>query len=119
VDDDALLPFVESDTRRLRLDVRPPMRLTCRMCPCCSPAPPRHVEFNARRYLDRPTGTTVARVGAGAPTFVDATATEDGYWQFEWTDVTPGDLTWHDQLVRVEAAKGDGSWTPAQREGRW
>jgi neutral ceramidase len=82
--------------------------------------PARHFEFTARRYLARPTGLAVDRVatGTGAPTFVDPTATEDGYWQFEWYDVAPGDLTWHDQLVRVEAAGGGGSWTEALREGR-
>jgi len=79
--------------------------------------PVRHFDFAAHRYLARPTGTGAPRTGMGAPTFVDPTATEDGYWQFGWRDVAPGDLAWHEPLVRVQAAGGDGSWVPARRAG--
>jgi neutral ceramidase len=79
--------------------------------------PARRFEFAAHRYLARPTGIAAPRTGLGAPSFVDPTATEDGYWQFEWFDLAPGDLTWHEPLVRVESASG-GAWTQAMRDGR-
>jgi hypothetical protein len=43
----------------------------------------------------------------------------DGYWELHWRDVAPGDLRWHEPLVRVEASDGDGDWVPAVRaDGR-
>ena len=50
------------------------------------------------------------RSRSARPGFVDATPTEDGYWEFRWRDAAPGDLAWHEPLVRVEAASGDGGW---------
>ena len=47
----------------------------------------------------------------GAPDFHDPTGTEDGYWELRWLGPAPGDLAWHEPLVRVEAATGDGGWT--------
>jgi neutral ceramidase len=75
------------------------------------PLPHRTFDFAARRYLARPTGAAIAPEALGSPGFVDATLTEDGYWEFRWRDAAPGDLTWHEPLVRVESAAGDGSWT--------
>ncbi|MFM7062498.1 MAG: hypothetical protein ACKO04_03245, partial [Actinomycetes bacterium] len=54
----------------------------------------------------------------GAPRFVDLTAKDDGYWQVEWVDVSPGDLVWHERLVRVEQTGTDDVWGPANHHGR-
>jgi neutral ceramidase len=72
----------------------------------------RTFEFAARRYLAVPTGRHALRV-AGPVSYVDPTATEDGYWRFEWLDAAPGDLTWHEPLARVETLGADGGWRPA------
>jgi hypothetical protein len=53
-------------------------------------------------------------------TFTDPTARRDGYWELHWLDVPPGDLRWHEPLVRVESSAGHGTgWEPARREDRW
>ena len=58
-----------------------------------------------------------------APRFTDPTATEDGYWEMSWRDVPPGDLAWHEPLVRVERFDGDPTaadevgWVPATSRG--
>ncbi|MGN6609392.1 MAG: neutral/alkaline non-lysosomal ceramidase N-terminal domain-containing protein [Jatrophihabitans sp.] len=65
----------------------------------------RRFEFTVRRYLARPTGRSVTRV-LDEPTFTEATAREDAYWELTWSDVAPGDLHWHEPLVRVETEDG-------------
>jgi neutral ceramidase len=77
--------------------------------------PTRRFDFAAHRYLARPDGRPVPRVALGRPGFTDQTATEDGYWQFGWYDVAPGDLRWHEPIARVEARDDDGGWTTADR----
>jgi neutral ceramidase len=77
------------------------------------PLPRRVFTFAAHRYLARSSGAAVVPEALGAPCFVDPTHTEDGYWEFRWRDAAPGDLTWHEPLVRVEAAVADGTWTTA------
>jgi neutral ceramidase len=77
------------------------------------PLPRRVFDFAARRYLARPSGASVLLEALGAPGFVDPTHTEDGYWEFRWRDAAPGDLAWHEPLVRVEAATSGGNWTSA------
>jgi neutral ceramidase len=77
--------------------------------------PLRRFEFHARRYLPGRSGARVARTSAARPAFTEATPTEDGFWQFEWFDVAPGDLAWHEPLARVEALAGQGSsWVAAR-----
>ena len=71
----------------------------------------RHFDFSVHRYYAAPTPVSVGRV-LGTARFVEATPDEDAYWSMEWTDVTPGDLNWHEPLVRVEAEQPDGTWTP-------
>ncbi|MFL6156678.1 MAG: hypothetical protein ACJ72D_11320, partial [Marmoricola sp.] len=39
------------------------------------------------------------------------------YWEQVWTDVAPGDLVWHEPLVRVDAETTEG-WQPAEHQGR-
>jgi neutral ceramidase len=65
----------------------------------------RTFDFSVRRYAAQPTGTRVARRLA-QPRYVEATPTEDAYWELEWLDVPPGDLAWHEPIVRVEDEDG-------------
>jgi neutral ceramidase len=62
----------------------------------------RSFRFHFRRYLPQKSGRQARRELCGEALFVDATAREDAYWQLTWRDRTPGDLTWHEPLVRVE-----------------
>lgn len=82
-------------------------------------APPvpldRSFDFGLHRYLATPTGSARTR-SAGAVRFVESTPTEDAYWEQTWTDVAPGDLYWHEPLVRVEAESGE-VWAPASYDG--
>jgi neutral ceramidase len=91
--------------------------------------PRRRFDLRQHRYLPRPTGggRPVERQVAGPAAFTDATARTDPYWQLEWIDAAPGDLRWHEPLVRVEIADGPadasgasdaGSWRPAVAHGR-
>ncbi len=77
----------------------------------------RTFDFEVRRYLAEPTGVPAQR-RTGTARFVEATATENAFWEMSWTDVAPGDLVWHEPLVRVEAEAPDGSWSTAVHEGR-
>jgi neutral ceramidase len=76
----------------------------------------RTFDFGVRRYLARPTGDRVTRL-PGAVRYVETTPDEDGYWEQVWSDVSPGDLVWHEPLVRVEAELAEG-WSPASYDGR-
>jgi neutral ceramidase len=66
---------------------------------------PREFDFSTHRYLARGDGSA-ARRELQAPEFVEATLVEDAYWELRWTDVSPGDVVWHEPLVRVETAAG-------------
>jgi neutral ceramidase len=68
-------------------------------------AQPRHFDFTVHRYLAAPDGKYAERV-LGDARFTDSTVDEDAYWELSWTDVSPGDLSWHEPLVHVEAADG-------------
>ena len=71
----------------------------------------RHFDFGVHRYLVAPSGARAER-RPGTVRFVEATVTEDAYWEMSWTDVAPGDLRWHEPLVRVEVETPLG-WAPA------
>ncbi|MET3963878.1 neutral ceramidase [Marmoricola sp. OAE513] len=77
----------------------------------------RSFDFGVRRYLALPTGAAATRL-PGAVRFVEATPTEDAFWEQAWSDVAPGDLVWHEPLVRVEAEGTDG-WTPVADDEGW
>jgi len=83
-----------------------------------SPAVPvdRSFDFGLHRYLPAPTGDTAERV-PGTVRFVESTPSEDAFWELTWTDVAPGDLHWHESLVRVEV-EHDSRWSPASYDGR-
>ncbi len=76
----------------------------------------RSFDFGLHRYLPRPTGIAAARE-AQQVRFVEATPSEDPYWEQTWTDVAPGDLSWHDPMVRVEV-ESEAGWSPAAYDGR-
>lgn len=78
----------------------------------------RSWDLRVKRYLAAPSGSTVGRVALGAPAFTDPTSRRDGYWSFEWRDAPPGDLRWHEPLVRVESSTDGGPWVPAVAHGR-
>ena len=74
----------------------------------------RTFDFTVHRYLAQLDGAKVQR-RLGRPHFVEATPGEDGYWEMTWTDVSPGDLVWHEPLVHLEAEDGtvvadDNGW---------
>jgi len=98
----------------------------------------RSWDLRIHRYLPRPDHhldhhPAPPRVALSAPRYSDPTAEEDGWWSFEWRDAAPGDLTWHEPMVRVDSSDGsaadsaggdgdgDGSgmWVPAvTQDGR-
>ncbi|RNL79373.1 neutral/alkaline non-lysosomal ceramidase N-terminal domain-containing protein [Nocardioides marmorisolisilvae] len=77
----------------------------------------RTFDFGVHRYLAEPTGVSASRLFGGVR-FVEATPTEDAFWEQTWTDVAPGDLTWHEPLVRVEAESA-GAWHPVADDNGW
>ena len=78
----------------------------------------RSWSLRVHRYLPARTGSTVGRMALGAPTYSDPTPERDGYWSFEWNDVPPGDLNWHEPLVGVESSLDGGPWIQATAHGR-
>ena len=55
----------------------------------------------------RPTGGPSSRRCSVRPPSPTPPAATDGYWEQRWLDVAPGDLDWHEPLVRVETSRGD------------
>jgi neutral ceramidase len=81
------------------------------------PLPTRRFDFASKRFLAAPTAARVTPTGVGAIEFTDPTRSEDGYWQFVWRAGAPGDLVWHEPMVRLEVATGDGGWALAAAKG--
>lgn len=88
----------------------------------------RSWDVGVRRFLPKPTlaGSGSSAVSAepvrgferGAR-FTDPTATTDGFWEQTWIDVAPGDLHWHEPLLRVESSDDNGrTWELALDHGR-
>lgn len=80
--------------------------------------PDRHFDLHHRAYLPSPGAAAADRFLDGPARFSDATATADPVWEQRWWDAAPGGLAWHEPLVRVEMADGDGAWVPAVAHGR-
>jgi neutral ceramidase len=78
----------------------------------------RHFDLRLHHFLPRAGSVPTPRIVVGAAEFTDPSRAEDGHWELRWIDVAPGDLHWHEPLVRVECADGDGPWGPATRRGR-
>jgi len=64
--------------------------------------PDRRFDLRIHRYLMTSDRAGAARAFTGAPSYVDPTATTDGYWRAEWLDVAPGDLAWHEPLAHID-----------------
>lgn len=73
-----------------------------------------------RRYLPpvAPPGSGAERVVDASARFVEATVTEDAYWEQGWTGGPPGCLEWHEPLARVER-QGRRGWEPVADDGGW
>ncbi len=74
--------------------------------------PVRRWDLDVVRYLPRATSSIARRSQVGPARFVDPTAERDGYWEMIWRDVPPGDLRWHEPIVRVEHLGEGGEWVP-------
>jgi neutral ceramidase len=81
----------------------------------------RDFRLEARRYFASPSAgdVCVLRSVHPNPVFVEATATEDAYWEVRWLDVPPGDLAWDEPLVAVERLEESGRWVPAVDDQGW
>jgi len=77
--------------------------------------PLRQFDLAARRFMPAPEGLGVAPRGVGA-TVVDAEAGAEPHVAWSWLGPAPGDLRWHEPLVRVEARSGAG-WAPVTLPG--
>lgn len=83
----------------------------------------RGFDLRHHRYLPTSGGARVERATLGPAPFHDATSRTDPVWEQQWRDLAPGDLDWHDPLVRIEARDGDdadhghGGWQPATSPG--
>jgi neutral ceramidase len=85
---------------------------------------PRRFDLPLHRYLPEPgsgSGSVeVERELLGPATFTDATARTDPFWEQRWRDVGPGDLHWHEPLVRIESSDGgDGGSGDDEGDGDW
>jgi neutral ceramidase len=101
------LPFLAAHATRLAREVAPDTTVS-------DPLPQRTFDLRVHRYLAQPHGAPPARRFVTPARFTDPTKTEDGCWAIEWTDAAPGDLHWHEPLVRVEDLDGtvvaDDQW---------
>lgn len=84
-----------------------------------APRSTRTFDLHVRRYLACESDTVpVRRCFFGGAQFTDPTPRADGFWALEWLDVAPGDLHWHEPLVRIDERTFGGSWEPAVRHRR-
>ncbi len=77
----------------------------------------RRFDFGVHHYLARATDAAAAGPVCDVARFVEATPREDAHWEMAYTDLPPGDLAWHEPLIRVEVETDDG-WKPAAYDGR-
>jgi neutral ceramidase len=104
-------PFLSAHAARLARDIQG-QGFVSEVCG------PRRFNVGVRRFLIAPAPSSHDRRAGEPAHFVDPTPTVDGYWEFEWWDGPPGNLSWHEPLVSVESADGHGSFEPARRAGR-
>jgi neutral ceramidase len=80
----------------------------------------RQFDLAVRRFMPVPTGEAVTPRAAGAPAVHEASAGRERHVAWRWLGPAPGDLRWHEPLVRVEARAGTGSgggWAPVALPG--
>lgn len=53
------------------------------------------------------------------PRFVEATTKSDAYWEMPYGDASPGDLSRHQPLARVDREQPGGSWVVAADDQGW
>jgi neutral ceramidase len=83
--------------------------------PVMEALPEREFTGLLRAYLPDSTGTGRGRAIDMPARFVEATATEDAYWEQAWTG---GDVLWHEPLVRVERLEA-GGWQRLADDQGW
>lgn len=88
------LPFLAAHAARLARAVEARGQVS-------EPMPQRTFDLRVHRYVPKASGARAERRFVTRPRFVDPSKVEDGYWEIEWDDVPPGDLVWHEVLVRV------------------
>lgn len=80
--------------------------------------PVRRFDLTVRRFLPRPTNGAGPRRCRPAR-FVEATAESDAYWEMPYDDAPPGDLHWHEPMLRVEREQDDGGWVTVADDQGW
>ena len=75
-------------------------------------------DLRVERYLPVAESTAPRRIMVDVPRFTDPTPTSDGCWEFAWRDAAPGDLAWHESIVRIEQSDDGETWEPAVHRGR-
>jgi neutral ceramidase len=78
----------------------------------------RRWDLRVHRYLPEAVPVEVERCWVGDATYTDPTPRTDGYWEAHWADEAPGNLAWHEPMIRVESSTDGAAWVPAQRRGR-
>ena len=74
--------------------------------------PKRRFSLSVRHYLPVPGAEALTSRQVLAPAeFHDGTKEDPGRWEFRFLDAPPGDLCWHDPLVRVEREDARLGWT--------
>ncbi|HVB93660.1 MAG TPA: neutral/alkaline non-lysosomal ceramidase N-terminal domain-containing protein [Acidimicrobiales bacterium] len=74
--------------------------------------PERRFSLSMRHYLPVPgAGALTSRQILAPAQFHDGAREDPGRWEFCFLDAPPGDLRWHDPLVRVEREDAHFGWT--------
>ena len=89
------LPFLAAQAARLARDLD-------ERAVTSAPLGERSFDLATHRYLATAEPAPPERAWSGPARFVDPTKIEDAYWEITWTDAAPGNLAWHEPLVRVE-----------------
>jgi neutral ceramidase len=77
----------------------------------------RQFDLAVRRFMPTPEGQDVAPRGAGV-SVAGAGPGVEPHVAWSWLGPAPGDLRWHERLVRVEAQAGAGAgWAPVTLPG--
>ncbi|MGH9138562.1 MAG: neutral/alkaline non-lysosomal ceramidase N-terminal domain-containing protein [Acidimicrobiales bacterium] len=79
----------------------------------------RWFDLGVRRFLPFPEGAPVERVVDGPAVFHDSSPSSFPRWELDWIDAAPGDLVWHEPLVRVERSEGGGRWELVADDSDW
>jgi neutral ceramidase len=92
-------PFLAAHAARLAKEV-----LAAAGDPVADVVAERRFDLHIHRYLQKSSLGSDERVVDGGAVFHDTTPEQDAYWAQRWLGGPPGDLHWHEPLVRIEAA---------------